>query len=94
MQPQPIGDIISKRMAHFGLQKPLEAARILAQANRFSNDRFQATSFSRGVLTVSCINSTNAQETQLVCQELIAKINQRLGHPAVKRFRFQIRDQE
>lgn len=87
---EPIGNLLPKRLNKLNLQKPAQAAQVVSLANELSKGRFQAVSFTRGLLTVSCPNSIVAQEIQMSSHKLIAEINSRLSKPLVNRLRFRI----
>ncbi len=88
---EPINKIINKRVNQLGLQKTLQAARIVAIANTLGNDRYEAICYSRNVLTVNCSNGLIAQELQCDHQQMIKSLNQKLGEPLVHRVKIQIR---
>lgn len=90
MDMDSLDNVLNKRLNKLGLNKELQAAYILSQANSLADGRFEAVRFSHGVLTVNCPNSIAAAELQFETQSLIAKINDKIKPAAVKRLAFRV----
>lgn len=71
-------------------QKPLEAAAICQAARKIAAGRFGVISFKNGLLTLSVENSLQAANLQSESQEIIEKINQKIGERRVQKIRFRI----
>lgn len=71
-------------------KKPLEAAEVCDTARQVSEDEYSIISFNKGLLTISCSSSAEASNLQSESQEIIKKINQKIGEEKVKRVRFKI----
>lgn len=72
-----------------GLQKATDAAQICYLANQWANGRFEAISFSQGCLKAGVKNYCQAQECQLLEEDLLDYLNEVTGS-RINRIRWQI----
>ena len=85
-----IGKFLDNNPRYKRLQKPLEAAEVCERARAISEGRFEVISFRNGLLTIACSSPAQAANLQTESQEIIDKINSKLGESKVKRMRFKI----
>ena len=83
--------ILKRSLAKKGLLGAARSAEICFLAEKAAKGRFQAISFSRGVLKVSAASSAAAQEINMDEERIIDEINHKLGNEAVKRVRIILR---
>ena len=82
-----IDKILLPVMAKKGLGGAAVAAQICFYASEYGKGSFEATSFSRGVLKLSCKDSIDAGEVQMMSEEIIAHVNKKIGKNIVTRIR-------
>lgn len=85
-----IHQILSDNPRYNRYKKPLEAANICDVARAEGKGRFGVISYSRGTICLSVNSPAEAANLQAQSDELISKINQKLGEQIVKRVRFKI----
>ncbi len=85
-----IKNILRRRISHYGLGRQVEAARVCAAAAEVAAGEFEPVSFRAGTLKVRVASPEQGHLLRLREKELIAKINERLDTPAIKRIRFEI----
>lgn len=81
---QTIGNIIAFK-TNPGLGRSLEAAVVLARANEISENKWQATQYRKGVLTITANNPMQAQELVLRREQLQTQLNALFGDKTVQR---------
>jgi len=74
-------------MADKGLAGAAVSSQICFYANEWGKDRFDAISYSRGVLKLSVRDSIDAGEVQMESEEIISYVNSKMGREIVKRVR-------
>ena len=74
-------------MADKGLAGAAVSSQICFYANEWGKDRFDAISYSRGVLKLSVRDSIDAGEIQMMSEEIIGYVNKKLRREIVKRIR-------
>ena len=82
-----IDKILLPVMAKKGLGGAAVAAQICFYASEYGKGSFEATSFSRGVLKLSCRDSIDAGEVQMMSEEIIGYVNKKIGKNIVTRIR-------
>lgn len=87
---EKIDRIINSRQNYKRLKKPLKAARVCGLAREIFKDIFEAISFKEGILTVGVSSSAEAANLHQESEEIIKRINQKLGEKAVEKIRFKI----
>ena len=74
-------------MAKKGLGGAAVSSQICFYANEWGKDRFDAISYSRGVLKLSVRDSIDAGEVQMESEGIISYVNSKMGREIVKRVR-------
>jgi len=74
-------------MAKKGLGGAAVSSQICFYANEWGKDRFDAISYSRGVLKLSVRDSIDAGEVQMESEGIISYVNSKMGRDIVKRIR-------
>ncbi len=82
-----IDKILMPVMAKKGLGGAAVAAQICFYASEYGKGSFVATSFSKGVLKLSCADSIDAGEVQMMSEEIITHVNEKIGREIVSRIR-------
>ena len=82
-----IDKILLPVMAKKGLGGAAVSSQICFYANEWGKDRFDAISYSRGVLKLSVRDSIDAGEVQMESEEIISYVNSKMGRDIVKRIR-------
>jgi len=82
-----IDKILLPVMAKKGLGGAAVSSQICFYANEWGKDRFDAISYSRGVLKLSVRDSIDAGEVQMESEEIISYVNSKMGREIVKRVR-------
>lgn len=77
-------EVLSKRLAHYGLANSLNSTRICEIANKACEGDFKSISYKDGVLKVACPNNTKAHLVSLNKRSLMRKINNNLGDETIK----------
>jgi len=85
-----ISKIISDNPRYRRYQKPLEAAEVCDRAREIAQGQYEIVSFNRGLLTVSCSSSAQAASLHEHSQDIIFKINSKIGGNKVKSLRFKV----
>jgi hypothetical protein len=84
-------DKISKILMPVMVKKGLGGAAVSSQicfyASEYGKGSFVATSFSKGVLKLSCADSIDAGEVQMMSEEIITHVNNKIGKNIVSRIR-------
>ena len=89
---------ISFQVNRLGLGKEIEAARVCAFWDKIITEKFDQTAsekskairFKDKILTVAVLSSVWAQEFQYNQQDIVEKINKKIGKEAVERIRFEL----
>lgn len=76
-----------KVMAEKGLAGAACASQICFYANELGKERFDAVSYSQGVLKLSVADSIDAGEVQMESEKIIDYCNNKIGRNLVKRIR-------
>ena len=74
-------------MVKKGLGGAAVSSQICFYANEWGKDRFDAISYSRGVLKLSVRDSIDAGEVQMESEGIISYVNSKMGRDIVKRIR-------
>jgi len=82
-----IDKILLPVMAKKGLGGAAVSSQICFYANEWGKDRFDAISYSRGVLKLSVRDSIDAGEVQMESEGIISYVNSKMGREIVKRVR-------
>jgi len=82
-----VSKILMPVMAKKGLGGAAVAAQICFYASEYGKGSFTALSFSRGVLKLSCKDSIDAGEVQMMSEEIISYVNKKIGKNIVTRIR-------
>ncbi|MFA5158265.1 MAG: DciA family protein [Patescibacteria group bacterium] len=82
-----IDKILLPVMAKKGLGGAAVASQICFFASEYGRGSFEATSFSKGVLKLSCKDSIDAGEVQMMSEEIIAHVNKKIGRKVVSKIR-------
>lgn len=85
-----ISKFLSENPRYRRLQKPLEAAEICEIARSQSQGLYEIISFKNGLLTVNPRSPAQAATLQVESENIIDKINQKIGRKAVTKIRFKI----
>ena len=84
---EKIQRILLPVMAKKGLGGAAVSSQICFYANEWGKDRFDAISFSKGVLKLSVRDSIDAGEVQMESERIIKYVNSKMGREIVKRIR-------
>ncbi len=87
-----LNDLLGKRINKLGLNKSINAAYIIAEANKVANGRFEAIRLSRGILTLKCQSPLIAQEIQFQSHQIIETINQKITPQKITRLSYIIEE--
>ncbi|OGD66582.1 hypothetical protein A3F08_00220 [Candidatus Berkelbacteria bacterium RIFCSPHIGHO2_12_FULL_36_9] len=87
---EPIGDLMPKQLKRNSIYAAAQAARICFEAKTLYGHLFEPISFKNGVLTISCGNNIEAQNIQFKSQEIIKKINLKIGLQMIERIKFRV----
>ena len=87
-----IGDLLDRSMAKRGLTGTAEGSHVCFLADKYSDTRFTAVSFSRGTLKLSVNSSIDAAEVQIDQDKIISKLNQKIGKDLIKKIRLIIEE--
>ena len=79
--------ILLPAMAKKGLGGAAVSSQICFYATEYGKGCFSAISFSKGVLKLSCVDSIDAGEVQMMSEEIIGHVNKKMGREIVKRIR-------
>jgi len=82
-----VSKILMPVMAKKGLGGAAISSQICFYANELGKDRFDAISFSKGVLKLSVRDSIDAGEVQMESEKIIEYVNGKMGRQIVKRIR-------
>ena len=82
-----IDKILLPVMVKKGLGGAAVSSQICFYANEWGKDRFDAISYSRGVLKLSVRDSIDAGEVQMESEGIISYVNSKMGRDIVKRIR-------
>lgn len=74
-----IDKILQSSLAKKGLLQTAKSSEVCFLADKWGNGRFNAVSFSRGVLKVSVSSSPAASELQIDEEKLIEFLNNKIG---------------
>lgn len=74
-------------MAKKGLGGAAVASQICYYATEYGKGSFEAISYYRGVLKLSCADSIDAGEVQMMSEEIVEYVNGKMGRKIVKRIR-------
>jgi len=93
---QSLGDAIRKKMQDTTLQDQIDASRVVEIAEQAFASFFDQKKMAyikplflkNRTLTVSCASSVVAQEIRLHHEDLVSKINEKLGKKEVDRIRY------
>ena len=84
-------DKVSKILLPVMVKKGLGGAAVSAQicfyADEWGKDRFDAISYTKGVLKLSVRDSIDAGEVQMDSEKIIDFVNKKIGRQIVKRIR-------
>jgi len=75
------------------LQKPLEAANVCDAARVLADGRFGVISFKAGLLTLSALSSSAANNLQMEIYQIQKELNVKLGQELVEKIRIKIQGQ-
>ena len=89
---------ISFQVNRLGLGKEIEAARVCSFWDKIITEKFDQTAsekskairFKDKILTVAVLSSVWAQEFQYNQQDIVEKINKKIGREVVERIRFEL----
>ncbi len=84
---EKLDKILKHRLAERGLSKTAESAQICFLVEKWGDGHCQPISFSKGVLKVSAISSSEASELQMNSEKLIDFLNKKIGKNIVQRLR-------
>ena len=92
----PLGDTLKDKMnSQTPLQKQVETSQIIEHAQKALKDtlgeeakKARPLFLKNRTLTISCNNSVVAQEVRLLQEDIIQKINDKLGKKEVDRIRY------
>jgi hypothetical protein len=90
MKSESIGDILARRLKHYGLGRAAQAAHICAVAKKLSKGEFEPVSFRSGILKISVDSSARAHLLRLKQGKIISAVNHELGRKWVERIVFKI----
>ena len=82
-----LGKILRPALAKKGLLGAATSAEICFLAEEWGNGRFEAISYSKGILKLSVVGSSAASELSMKKEELISYLNKKLGREHVKQVR-------
>ena len=82
-----IDKILMPVMAKKGLGGAAVASQICFYASEYGSGSFEATSFSKGILKLSCKSSIDAGEVQMMSEEIIDFVNKKIGKNIVSKIR-------
>lgn len=82
-----IDKILMPVMVKKGLGGAAVASQICFYASEYGTGSFEATSFSKGVLKLSCKDSMVAGEVQMMSDQIIDFVNKKMGKEIVSRIR-------
>lgn len=82
-----IDKILRPALAHKGILKQATGAEICFLAEKWGKGRFQAISYSDGLLKLSCASSSASSELHMQTEELMEHINEKLKWKAVRKVR-------
>ena len=74
-------------MAKKGLGGAAVSSQICFYATEYGKGCFEAISFSKGILKLSCADSIDAGEVQMMSEEIIEYVNKKMKREIVKRIR-------
>jgi len=80
---EKLDKILASALAKKKLSGTVRSAQICFYADEWGNGRFQAISFSRGILKVAVNSSPAASELEIQKENLIENLNKRLGNKVV-----------
>jgi len=90
MESESIGDILARRLKHYGLGQAAQAAHICAIAKKLSKGDFEPVSFKNGILKIKVASPEKAHLLHLKRGKIISEINHKLGRKWVERIVFKI----
>ena len=82
-----IDKILLPVMAKKGLGGAAVSSQICFYATEYGKGCFEAISFSKGILKLSCADSIDAGEVQMMSEEIIEYVNKKMKREIVKRIR-------
>ena len=82
-----VSKILLPVMAKKGLGGAAVSSQICFYATEYGKGNFEAISYSRGVLKLSCADSIDAGEVQMQSEKIIEYVNGKMGREIVKRIR-------
>ena len=80
-----VGKYLMKVMADKGLAGAAVSSQVCFYAQEYGKGSFEVISYSRGVLKLSCRDSIDAGEVQMMSGEIITHVNDKMGRKLVKR---------
>ncbi len=94
----PISDYLKKSINKAGISRQVQAAQVChlwkevikVMFNQEAAEKSQAIRFKGGTLTVAVLSSVLAQEFKFKEEEIIRRINKKMGGDLVSRIRFEI----
>ncbi len=84
---EKLGNILISSMSKKGLGGAAVSSQICFYATEIGKGAFTATSFTRGILKLSCVDSLDAGEVQMMSEEIIDYVNKKVKRDIVKRIR-------
>jgi len=84
---EPLKKFLLPAMAKKGLAGAAVAAQVCFYADSLGKDRFDAISFSQGVLKIAARDCLDAGEIQLESEKIISFVNQKMRREIVKKIR-------
>jgi len=84
---EKIDKILLPVMARKGLGGAAVSSQICFYASEYGKGCFEAVSFSKGVLKLSCADSIDSGEVQMMSEEIIDYVNKKIGKNIVSRIR-------
>lgn len=82
-----VGKYLMKVMADKGLAGAAVSSQICFYAQEYGKGSFEVISYSQGVLKLSCKDSIDAGEVQMMSEEIVDHVNKKIGRKMVKRIR-------
>lgn len=90
MKSESVGDILARRLKHYGLGRAAQAAHVCGVARKLSEGEFEPVSFRNGILKIRVDSNVRAHLLRLKQGKIISAVNDELGRKWVERIVFKI----
>lgn len=87
---EPVGNILSRRIAAMGLTRQFNAAFICGKAKDVGGGKWDAISFRNGILKLRVSSNEEAYFIKVRSDEIVSQINRAIGKDVVKRLVFKV----